>query len=152
MALKAAPSHIAVARLPQTYRIRVEARFSDDTVRDVTDIAVYESNRPHAAAVQQDGTLHVRSGGRHSVFAKFLGQAALVTVVAPVNAMDIRSHETDTRNWIDEYVMGSAQVVADSSIATCRRQHARAPDASGFDGKIARSQLPQQPFSILTTR
>lgn len=62
----------------------VTARFSDGTVRDVTRQAVYESNDPEIADVDESGLISRTSGnGIAAIMARFGEQIAVMQVIVP---------------------------------------------------------------------
>ena len=94
----------ASATVPKgaTPRLTVTARFSDGGSRDVTPLAVYESNDPARVEVDPDGTVRVRQlSGRAAVMVRYQGVVGVASFDVPAGPP---SPMPDPRNFIDELV------------------------------------------------
>ena len=110
--LEVEPSTFVLADVGQTAQLKVLAHFSDGSVEDVTEKAVYESKDAPVAEVSPTGEVtSVRWGGT-AVIARFLGVVDAAFVTIP------RASETDTlsenekfkpNNFIDEFVLAKLE-------------------------------------------
>jgi len=92
----------ATAAKGATPRLRVTARFSDGGSRDVTPLAVYESNDPARVEVESDGTVHVQQlAGRAPVMVRYQGLVGVASFDVPAGPA---SPMPAPRNFIDEPV------------------------------------------------
>ncbi len=106
--LEIEPSSFVLSDVGQTAQLKVRAHFSDGSVEDVTEKAVYESKDAPVAEVSPNGEVtSVRWGGT-AVIARFLGvvDAAFVTIPR-VSETDATSQESEftPNNFIDEFVL-----------------------------------------------
>jgi hypothetical protein len=80
----------------------VTATFSDGTSRNVTPVAVYESNDPARVEVDPDGTVHVQQvTGRATVMVRYQGLVGVASFDIPAGPP---SPMPAPRNFIDELV------------------------------------------------
>ncbi len=85
-----------------THRLAVTARFSDGSSRDVTRLAVYESNDPARVEVDPDGTVHVRqTAGLATIMIRYQGIVGVASFAVPAGSP---VPMPDPRNFIDELV------------------------------------------------
>ena len=105
--LEIEPSTFVLSDVGETAQLKVLAYFSDGSVEDVTEKAVYESKDTPVAEVSHTGKVtSVRWGGT-AVIARFLGvvDASFVTIPR-VSKTDVASQvpEFTPNNFIDEFV------------------------------------------------
>ena len=94
-----ASSTVAMGATP---RLKVTATFSDDSSRDVTALAVYESNDPARVEVDPDGAVRVqRLSGRATVMVRYQGIVGVASFDVPSGPP---SPMPAPRNFIDELV------------------------------------------------
>ena len=99
--LVVAPASATVAK-GSTQRITVTARYSDGGSRDVTPLAVYESNDPARLEVDPDGTVHVRDvSGLAPVMVRYQGMVGVASFAVPAGPP---AAMPPPRNFIDELV------------------------------------------------
>ena len=106
--LEIEPSTIVLSDVGKTAQLKVLAHFSDGSINDVTEKAVYESKDAPVAEVSATGEItSVRWGGT-AIIARFLGVVNASFVTIP------RATDTDTglqdaqfipNNFIDEFVL-----------------------------------------------
>ena len=106
--LEIEPSTFVLSDVGETAQLKVLAYFSDGSVEDVTEKAVYESKDTPVAEVSPTGEVtSVRWGGT-AVIARFLGvvDASFVTIPR-VSKTDVASQapEFTPNNFIDEFVL-----------------------------------------------
>lgn len=106
--LEIEPSTFVLSDVGETAQLKVLAYFSDGSVEDVTEKAVYESKDTPVAEVSATGEVtSVRWGGT-AVIARFLGvvDASFVTIPR-VSKTDVASPapEFTPNNFIDEFVL-----------------------------------------------
>ena len=105
--LEIEPSTFVLSDVGETAQLKVLAYFSDGSVEDVTEKAVYESKDTPVAEVSHTGKVtSVRWGGT-AVIARFLGvvDASFVTIPR-VSKTDVASQDPEftPNNFIDEFV------------------------------------------------
>ena len=106
--LEVEPSTVVLSNIGETARLKVLAYFSDGSVEDVTEKAVYESKDAPVAEVSSTGEVtSVRWGGT-AVIARFLGvvDASFVTIPR-ISEIDTASQAVQftPNNFIDEFVL-----------------------------------------------
>ena len=105
--LEVQPSSVVLADVGETAQLKVLAYFSDGSVEDVTEKAVYESKDAPVADVSPTGEVtSVRWGGT-AVIARFLGvvTASFVTIPRAEPVVSVSQNEGFTpNNFIDELV------------------------------------------------
>jgi len=85
-----------------TPRLRVTATFSDGSSRDVTPLAIYESNDPARVEVEPDGAVRVGElSGRATVMIRYQGVVGVASFDVPSGPP---SPMPAPRNFIDELV------------------------------------------------
>ncbi len=110
--LEVEPSTFVLSDVGQTAQLKVLAHFSDGSIEDVTEKAVYESKDAPVAEVSTTGEVtSVRWGGT-AVIARFLGvvDAAFVTIPRNSEAATIPENEKfKPNNFIDEFVLAKLE-------------------------------------------
>ena len=106
--LEVEPSTFVLSDVGQTAQLKVLAHFSDGSVEDVTEKAVYESKDAPVAEVSHSGKVtSVRWGGT-AIIARFLGvvDASFVTIprASDTNLASL-DPEFTPNNFIDEFVL-----------------------------------------------
>ena len=95
------PASVSVAK-GSTQRLAVTARYSDGGSRDVTRLAVYESNDPARVEVEPDGTVHVQQvAGLAAVMVRYQGLVGVASFAVPAGSP---SPMPAPRNFIDALV------------------------------------------------
>lgn len=84
----------------QTQQLRVVATYSDDSTRDVTHWAKYDSLDDGVVTVSEEGQIHVAGLGQTSVMVRFENFAQNVTVMAPYGNAELAGWQN--QNFIDE--------------------------------------------------
>lgn len=89
-------------------RVMVTAQYSDGSNRDVTGLALYETNAEATAAVDESGQVTTTDlGGEAAIMANYMGFVSLCRVSVPMNANDEPLQELqdwDTQHFIDRLV------------------------------------------------
>jgi hypothetical protein len=83
----------------------IEARYSDGEVRDVTDLAEFDSNDKEVARVSEDGLVSVaNSSGEAAVVARFMGLVAVSRITVPGDRAlpDALYASLPINNYVDE--------------------------------------------------
>ncbi len=83
-------------------QLRVEATYSDNTVRDVTALARFDSMDDGMLAVSSDGMVTTSSAGQAPVMARFEGQAAICMFVVPYRE-GLELAGWTNNNFVDEH-------------------------------------------------
>ncbi|MDA1313806.1 MAG: DUF1553 domain-containing protein [Acidobacteria bacterium] len=81
--------------------LRVTARFSDGSTRDVTQACRIEVLNDHVAEISPEGVITAKAGGRAAVLARYMGQTAVVNLLTPYAPLD-NSIAFKANNYIDE--------------------------------------------------
>lgn len=100
--LTATPAATQLA-VGQAVALRVEARFSDGSRRDVTPWALYDVRDAQRAKVSPRGRVTALAPGRAAVTVRYLGQVAAVPITIPYGSPGAPPFEP--RNYIDEIVL-----------------------------------------------
>lgn len=91
-------------RRGETQHVLIQAQFSDGSVRDVTNRAVFGTNDSGVAAITDDGEITTGTSGATAVQAKYMDRLAVVRVTVPypqkVNPAAFKSQN----NYIDAAV------------------------------------------------
>jgi hypothetical protein len=98
--LEVTPSQ-RVGRLGMKQQLRVEAQYSDGSVRDVTALARYDSVDEGMLSVDEGGLVTVAGAGQATIMARFEGQAGILTVSVPYSDHADLSSWT-SNNFVDE--------------------------------------------------
>src|SRR5207253_1739008 len=105
------PRERVLSRKGDKLPIRVLARYSDGSARDVTDLARYSSYDEGVASVDDNGLVTALRGGESAVMAAYAGFVKVSNVVVPVGDRPIREAPPSTEalqvcgNWIDDLVL-----------------------------------------------
>ncbi len=83
-------------------QLRVEATYSDNTVRDVTALARFDSMDEGLLAVTNDGMVTTSASGQAPVMARFEGQAAICMFVVPYRE-GLELAGWTNNNFVDEH-------------------------------------------------
>ncbi|MEZ6131577.1 MAG: DUF1553 domain-containing protein [Planctomycetaceae bacterium] len=92
-----------VYQMEQSQQLRVIAEYSDNTSRDVTHVARYDSLGDSIANVSSTGYVTVVGHGQTAVMVRFEGQATLSHVLSPFKA-DVDLTDFATANFVDEHI------------------------------------------------
>ncbi|MDA0834426.1 MAG: DUF1549 and DUF1553 domain-containing protein [Planctomycetota bacterium] len=96
--------------LQQQQQLQVIAKYSDGTVRDVTSLAVYESNDDAMAEVTSSGLVKIQNiSGNVAVMVRYQGQVSVFSASVPLGA----PVETlpPPKNFIDEHVFANLKTL-----------------------------------------
>ena len=85
--------------------LKVTARFSDGSTRDVTQTCRLEVLNDNVAEVSPQGVVTAKAGGRAAVLARYMGKTAVVNLLTPYAPPD-ESSSFETNNYIDEILAG----------------------------------------------
>lgn len=103
------PSRGTIARQGQQ-QLKAIARYSDGSVRDVTSLALYESNDRSMAEVDQGGLVKVFDiTGKVAVMVRFQGQVSVFSASVPLGATV--ENLPPARNFIDEHVFANLKEI-----------------------------------------
>src|SRR6185295_256364 len=85
-----------------TQQLQVTATYSDNSTRDVTPWAKYDSTEQGVVQVGKTGLIRAESRGQGGVMVRFEGQAEICTVVVPGGTVaDL--HDWQENNFIDRF-------------------------------------------------
>jgi hypothetical protein len=99
-------------------QLTARASYSDGTVRDVTTLALFESNDPAMADVTPHGLVQVHDiTGKVSVMVRFQGRVAVFSATVPLGAAV--ENLPSPVNFIDEHVFASLREVGIPPSVTC---------------------------------
>ncbi|MCY2968321.1 MAG: DUF1549 domain-containing protein, partial [Planctomycetota bacterium] len=101
-----------------TQQLSARATYSDGTVRDVTDLALYESNDRSMAEVSDRGLVQVLDiTGKVAVMVRYQGRVAVFSAAIPLGAPV--ENLPSPRNFIDEHVFASLKEIGIPPSALC---------------------------------
>ena len=89
----------------EKFPLKVTARFSDGSTRDVTQACRLEVLNDNVAEVSSQGVVTAKAGGRAAVLARYMGKTAVVNLLTPYALLD-ESFPFETNNYIDEILAG----------------------------------------------
>jgi hypothetical protein len=108
--LQIAPNEKVLIEPDTHLQLRVQARFSDGTVRDVTSLAVYEpANR--LATVSHDGLIEGKAQGETTVLVRFLQCQEPVRLAFVPERPGFSWTQTRSENSIDEAIFGKLRTL-----------------------------------------
>lgn len=91
-------------------QLRAMARYSDGSVRDVTRLALYESNLEAMAEVSDEGRVKMHDlPGRVAVMVRFQGKVSVFTAAVPLGAPV--DHLPEPVNFVDEHVFDNLRQI-----------------------------------------
>jgi len=96
------PEVLVLSRESPPSSIRVKARFSDDSEREVTHLASYQSNDEAVAMVDKAGKLRAQGSGVSSIMVRFGGHATAVRILVPFASTPASSSEAAFTHPIDQ--------------------------------------------------
>ena len=103
--LEVEPSSVVLPDVEETAQLKVLAYFSDGSVEDVTEKAVYESKDTPVAEVSPTGKVTSIRWGGTAIIARFLGVVTASFVTIPrAESVVSESEEFTPNNFIDEFV------------------------------------------------
>ena len=102
--LEIAPSESTFTAVGETKQLKVLARFTDGSVEDVTEQAVYESKDEPVASVTESGLVTSERWGGTAILARYLGVVSSSFITVPREADGKPYPEILTNNFIDEFV------------------------------------------------
>ena len=92
-----------VYRVDENQQLRVVAHYSDNTTRDVTLTAKYDTLSEGIATVTEDGDITVVGQGQAAVMVRYEGQAKVSHVLSPFKEnVDLVSFQP--KNFVDEHI------------------------------------------------
>ncbi len=87
-------------------QIAVLAHYSDDTVRDVSRQAQFQSNEIAVAAVDNDGLVRTfEMAGDATIMARYMGQVTVFRALVPLGKPIAKYPDFPTNNYIDEHAL-----------------------------------------------
>ncbi|MBS0201377.1 MAG: DUF1549 domain-containing protein [Planctomycetes bacterium] len=99
------PDHGSIQR-QQTQQLKAVARYSDGTERDVTGMALYESNDRAMAEVSERGLVKILDlSGNVAVMVRYQGQVAVYSASVPLGAPVV--NVPAAKNFVDEQVFSN---------------------------------------------
>ncbi len=93
-------------------RLKVEARYSDGSIRDVTRLAAYDSSDKELARVDETGRVSIgRLTGQGVVVARYMGLVAASSLMVPADkVLKPKAYAAiPTHNFIDEHALAQFQ-------------------------------------------
>jgi hypothetical protein len=99
-------------------QLKAIARYSDGSERDVTELALYESNDEAMAGVSGSGLVHVEEiPGKVAIMVRYQGKVATFTAAIPLGApVDNLPEPT---NFVDEHVFANLKQIGVPPSAVC---------------------------------
>ena len=93
-----------VYRSGECQQLRVVAKFSDESLRDVTNQVMYDSMSEAVAKVSTSGYVESIGSGQTSIMIRYMGQAKISMVVVPF-AANVDLSVFTPKNFVDELVL-----------------------------------------------
>lgn len=95
-----------VVQMGEEKHLKAIARYSDGSERDITSLALFESNIKNMAEVSEEGVVKVNDiPGKVAVMVRFQGKIAVFTASIPLNAPIQKVPEE--KNFIDQHVFAN---------------------------------------------
>ena len=91
----------------EAQQLRIVALYDDDSSRDVTHLAMYDSLGEGVAAVDDDGLLSIAGSGQAAIMVRYQGQARVSMVMVPFESSSARADSLagfKPQNLIDETI------------------------------------------------
>lgn len=127
VSIDVSPANMPLAHVPDDFQLRVTARFSDGSERNVTGTAVYWPADEGSVQVDEGGQVNVLRAGRQHVLVRYLSQIRVVTITAPLTDKPLGLTTLPRQNWIDDEInqtlvdLGLAPVPRAGDAALLRR-------------------------------
>ncbi|MCE9533158.1 MAG: DUF1549 domain-containing protein, partial [Planctomycetes bacterium] len=102
------------SRMPRTgmrQQLMVNAHFTDGTIRDVTNLAMFELSSEGVIEVGPDGLTTGKREGEAAVFVRFLGHMALSRFVIINHHPNFRWTELPENNFVDRYIHAKLKAI-----------------------------------------
>ncbi|MDA0284667.1 MAG: DUF1553 domain-containing protein [Planctomycetota bacterium] len=98
--------NLGLVKMNAEQQLKAVARYSDDSVRDVTNVALYESNAEAMATVTESGLVKVHDiPGKVAVMVRYQGTVAVFTAAVPLGATV--GTLPATKNFVDEHIFAN---------------------------------------------
>ena len=108
-AIAIVPDKLVFTGKERTRKVKVMATYSDGTQRDVTQLALYLSNNPGNANIDDQGLIKAGTSGATYVFARFAKFTTGAEVIVLPQNVAYRWPNTKPNNYIDELVNAKLQ-------------------------------------------
>lgn len=102
-ALELSKRSITLLKVGEKFPLRVQARFSDGQLEDVTRWVLFTPVDPAALRCTPDGELTVLRRGQHALMVRFLGEVDCATVTVPLHDAPVPAARP-AANWVDTHV------------------------------------------------
>jgi hypothetical protein len=104
----------------ETQQLRVVAQYQDESTVDVTRLALFESNLPDLARVDESGRVQALDGvGEAPIVARFDGRVAVARLIVPRAGPPARWEPPPSENPIDRFVFAKLRDLNLALAATC---------------------------------
>jgi Protein of unknown function (DUF1549)/Protein of unknown function (DUF1553) len=107
--LRVMPSEQIVTQ-GESFRLRVEAKFSDGSTEDVTSICSFESRDLQVADAASDGAVRATGVGDTALIIRYRSEPAMATVLVPRPSKDAFP-ETTGNNFVDQHVLAKLKLL-----------------------------------------
>ncbi|WP_437223287.1 DUF1549 domain-containing protein [Planctomicrobium sp. SH661] len=107
--IKLTPERLVFNGADKPVQTKVTARFSDGKTRDVTALALFQSNNPSIAAIDQDGKVSPLQSGDTNVFARYSRFTIGTEVIVLPENSTYQWSNPPANNYIDEIVYDRLQ-------------------------------------------
>ncbi len=99
-------------------QLQAVAKYSDGSVRDITQLALFESNDEAMADVSATGLVHVHDiPGKVAVMLRYQDQATVFTAAVPLGAAV--ENVPDAKNFVDEHVFANLKQIGIPPSSVC---------------------------------
>ncbi|MEO2020104.1 MAG: DUF1549 and DUF1553 domain-containing protein [Fuerstiella sp.] len=109
VSVEVVPEH-GVVPMNRDQQLQALAKYSDGSVRDITQLALFESNDEAMAHVSTTGLVHVQDiPGKVAVMLRYQGQATVFTAAVPLGAPV--ENLPAAKNFVDEHVFANLKQI-----------------------------------------
>jgi hypothetical protein len=95
----------------ETSRLRVEARYADGAIEDVTSLCTYETRDAAVAAVDNEGQVTARGVGEAAIIVRFRAEPALALLLVPRPSPE-PFPEVQATSFIDAHILAKLRRLA----------------------------------------
>jgi len=117
MSLQVQPER-GLVNMGEEQQLKAVAKYSDGSTRDVSRLALYESNIASMAEVSESGVVKVQDiPGKVAVMVRYQGKVAVFTAAVPLGAPVVKV--PTEKNFIDKHVFGNLKELGIPPSSVC---------------------------------
>ncbi len=116
-AIEVVPNRLSM-KVKTAQQLKVTARYSDNSTRDVTHLALYEANDPSMAEATEEGLVHTQDiPGNVAVMIRYAGRVSVCSVSIPLGAPV--EQLPPEKNFIDQWVFANLKQIGVPPSTVC---------------------------------